>query len=64
MVIEAHLRGWTADALVRQAAFKGVREDKPPQEVVREVPAVSQWKIQQLDQSHRHPRSRPRPQKR
>ena len=41
MVIEAHLRGWTADALVRQAAFKGVREDKPPQEVVREVPAVS-----------------------
>src|SRR5207253_8422408 len=29
MVIEAHLRGWTADDLVRQAAFKGVREDKP-----------------------------------
>ena len=41
MVIEAQLRGWTADALVRQAAFKGVREDKPPQEVVREMPAVS-----------------------
>jgi bifunctional non-homologous end joining protein LigD len=41
IVIEAHLRGWTADALVRQAAFKGVREDKPPHEVVREVPTVS-----------------------
>ena len=38
-VIEAQLRGWTADGLVRQAAFKGVREDKSPQEVVREKPA-------------------------
>ena len=40
LVIEAHLRGWTADGLVRQAAFKGVREDKPPREVVRERPAA------------------------
>src|SRR5947209_3587439 len=38
-VIEAQLRGWTADGLVRQAAFKGVREDKSPREVVREKPA-------------------------
>jgi bifunctional non-homologous end joining protein LigD len=41
-VIEAHLRGWTADGLVRQAAFKGVREDKPPREVVREKPAPAE----------------------
>ncbi len=41
MVIESHFRGWTADNLVRQAAFKGVREDKSSQEVVREVPVMN-----------------------
>ena len=40
MVIEANFRDWTADRLVRQAAFKGVREDKPAKEVARETPAM------------------------
>jgi bifunctional non-homologous end joining protein LigD len=44
MVIEAQFRTWTADALVRQASFKGIREDKPPREVVRELPAGSETK--------------------
>jgi bifunctional non-homologous end joining protein LigD len=41
VVIEASFRDWTADHLVRQAAFKGVREDKPAQEVARETPAMA-----------------------
>ena len=41
VVIEANFRDWTADRLVRQAAFKGVREDKPAKEVTRETPAMA-----------------------
>lgn len=38
LVAEIAFRGWTADGLVRQGSFKGVRGDKPARAVVRERP--------------------------
>ena len=39
LVIEAEYRGVTHGNVLRQASYKGLREDKPAREVVREVPA-------------------------
>jgi bifunctional non-homologous end joining protein LigD len=39
LVVEGEFTAWTADDLLRQGAFKGVREDKPAKEVVMERPS-------------------------
>ncbi|MBF9264980.1 non-homologous end-joining DNA ligase, partial [Paracidovorax cattleyae] len=38
LLAEVAFSGWTQTRHVRQAVFRGLREDKPPREIVRETP--------------------------
>lgn len=42
LVAEVEFRAWTADGLLRHAAFRGLRDDKPAREIVREGGAVEE----------------------
>ena len=41
LVAQIAFNAWTDDGLVRHASFQGLREDKPPEVIVREKPADS-----------------------
>jgi bifunctional non-homologous end joining protein LigD len=44
LVAEVEFRSWTSDGILRQASFQGLREDKPADEIVAEIPEESAGK--------------------
>lgn len=57
LVAEVEFRAWTADRVLRHASFRGLREDKPAREIVREMPksAIAAPKPQRRTVSLTHP---------
>lgn len=56
-VCEVRFATWTADNLVRQASFQGLREDKPAKQVTREMPVETATARRRPQPEDQHPES-------
>ena len=56
-VCEVRFATWTADNLVRQASFQGLREDKPAKQVTREMPVETATARRRPQPEDKHPES-------
>ena len=52
LVAEVQFRGWTADGLLRQGAYKGLRSDKKPEQITFEKPVDVKAVEQDTSKTH------------
>lgn len=55
LVAEVEFRAWTADGNLRHASFRGLREDKPSREIIREGTTMATQKLQRRTIKLTHP---------
>jgi bifunctional non-homologous end joining protein LigD len=55
LVAEVNFAGWTADNLLRQASFEGLREDKSPAEVVYDPQSLTKADLLRQPPPEKHP---------
>ncbi|WP_406807293.1 DNA ligase D [Burkholderia semiarida] len=63
LVAECEFAEWTGDGIVRQAAFIALRDDKPAEQIVREMPKHTETEVtmDRRETTHDDKRKRPSP---